>query len=305
MNSLNGLFRYLLVPLDGSRLAEAVLPATIRLAQASRASVTLLHVIERDAPSSIHGERHLCDPEEAWAYLDEIKVRLAAEGIQVDCHVHEVAEGNVARSIVEHSEELGNDLIMLSTHGRSGVRSLLVGSIAQQVLGTGSRPVFVVHPDSTTDPFTCRRIAVPLDMEKAHERSLPIALALAGSLRATLYLVTVVPRRTDLAGSQGTAGRFFPLATSAGLDITEEAAQRYLQEKADRLGASEHPDLGLRWHVLRGDPVASLVSFFEKENVDLAVMASHATRGWRAFWEGSVTPRVLTQWRRPVLLVRA
>ena len=59
------MFKHLLVPLDGSPLAEAALPAAAYLAQKLGASVTLLHVIEQDAPQEIHGERHLTDPDEA------------------------------------------------------------------------------------------------------------------------------------------------------------------------------------------------------------------------------------------------
>src|SRR5579864_3493459 len=120
----------LLVPLDGSRLAESVLPVVERLAAAGAIPV-LLHVLERGAPATVHGERHLCAADEATAYLDDVAARLQAGGGAVELHTHEAPEGDVAGSIVAHAEEERADLIVLCTHGGGGVRDLLVGSIAQ------------------------------------------------------------------------------------------------------------------------------------------------------------------------------
>src|SRR6185437_4258707 len=76
--------RRILVPLDGSRLAEAVLPAAASLAKALRACVLLLHVLERDPPRSVHGEPHLTSASEANEYLDGVASRLRRQGIEVE-----------------------------------------------------------------------------------------------------------------------------------------------------------------------------------------------------------------------------
>ncbi|WP_324716511.1 universal stress protein [Carboxydochorda subterranea] len=296
------LFNRLLVPLDGSRLAEAVLPVVETMARSLAASVTLLHVIEARAPVQVHGDRHLCDPAEAGAYLDGVMQRLAGKGLSVECHVHEAAEGDVARSIVQHAEELANDLVMLSTHGHGGMRGFLVGSIAQQVLVHGTHPVLVVHPDATPEPWRCERIAVPLDGGPHHEHSLPVACELATALGATLHLVTVVPRRSDLPMERAAAGRLLPRTVDARLDIEEQAAVHYLERLGARLCEQAAPP---KAQVRRGEPAAELVGAFRDARIDLVVMASHALKGWDAFWAGSVTPKILSQWRGPVLLVRA
>lgn len=333
--------RHLLVPLDGSRLAEAILPATRHLARRLQADVTLLHVIEEKTPSRVHGEMHLARPGEAQTYLERIQQGLRQQGIDVRSHVHEAAEGDVARSIVRHAEEFGNDLIMLSTHGSSGVRNLLIGSIAQQVLGTGTTPVFVIHPEAGASaragveagaggearaagtgpgvrPFRCQRLAIPLDMKPHHEESLPLACELAAACHASLSLVTVVPRRNDLSGSEGASGRLLPLTARAALEVREREACEYLQQVAARLQMTclqqansqqtsnrEFVPPATSWRVIRGEPASALVFFFADARIDLVVIASHALPAWQAFWEGSVTPRLLTQWRRPVLLVKA
>jgi hypothetical protein len=92
--------RRILAPLDGSRLAEAVLPSLIALATRFGAEVALLHVLEERPPATIHGEAHLADLQAAEGYLQRAASRLADAGVSVELHAHETREGSVAGSIV-------------------------------------------------------------------------------------------------------------------------------------------------------------------------------------------------------------
>lgn len=139
-------FRHILFPLDGSRLAESALTTAVWLARAMDAQVTLVHIIEKNAPSEIHRDRHLVTPEEADTYLQEISRRPTLSGLRVETHVHTAEVGDVARSIAEHSAELAPDLVAMCTHGRGGARRLLFGVIAQQVISLGKTPVLMVRP---------------------------------------------------------------------------------------------------------------------------------------------------------------
>src|SRR5205814_8513011 len=139
------LFERLLLPLDGSRLAEAALPAAERLALAFGSTVTLLHVVERGARPTVHGERHFTDRAAADAYLAELIAALAGRGVLASAHVHDVPEGDVAASVAAHAAEVNADLVVLCTHGRGGVRGFLWGGIAQQVLRRGTTPVLLVR----------------------------------------------------------------------------------------------------------------------------------------------------------------
>lgn len=138
------MFTRILVSLDGSALAEAVLPVVERLATAFGATLVLVHVPERGAPATVHGEPHLTDPAAAAAYLDGAAEQLRARGIAVETHVREAREGDVAASIADHGANEQADLIVLCTHGRGGLRGFLWGSIAQQVLQRGTTPVLLV-----------------------------------------------------------------------------------------------------------------------------------------------------------------
>ncbi len=297
------MIRHLLVPLDGSSLAEAVLPAAAALAERLGAQVTLLHVMERGAPATIHGERHLTEVGDAERYLVEVERRLALRDRAVGRHVHQPKEGDVARAIVQHAEELRVDLIVLSTHGRGGLRELVLGSIAQRVLQPGAAPILLIHPTGSAPlPFACRTIFVPLDGTAAHEPALDAAVELARPLRARLQLVIVVPTPATLTGGTAAAGVMLPLATNALLDLATEGATEYVRRQVERLRAS---GLEASAEVRRGEPAANLVEAAERAGADLITMASHGRVGLEAFWEGSVSAKVVARFGRPVLLVRA
>ncbi|HEY5117864.1 MAG TPA: universal stress protein, partial [Anaerolineales bacterium] len=170
--------RCLFLPLDGSDLAESALPAGLYFAQLFGASITLFHVIEKNAPDHVHTSRHLTNAGEAEIYLKNTIARYIPAGITVEQHVHSSAARDVARSIVEHAAELQPDLIILCAHGYGGARDWLIGNIAQQVISRGSTPVLLLHPHQPPQPgevFACRSILLPMDGVPEHERSAALA----------------------------------------------------------------------------------------------------------------------------------
>src|SRR5947209_19538732 len=104
---------HFLVPLDGSRLAESVLPVVEQVANRFHAQVTLLHIMEEHPPTVIHGEPHLHGIAQAQAYLEEAAIRLRSSALPVNIHVHQDKQDHVARSIVEHAQEMNADLIIM------------------------------------------------------------------------------------------------------------------------------------------------------------------------------------------------
>ena len=293
-----------LVPLDGSHLAEAVLPTVEHLASRFHAKVTLLHVMEQHAPATIHGERHLTGVAEARAYLEEVAARLRSTDILVETHVHEYREENVARSIAEHAQESQSDLVIMCTHGRSGLRGLLFGSIAQQALRRGTYSILLVLPreDGNAPIFDLRRILVPLDGTAAHEPALPVAMTLARAFDAEMHVVLVIPTLATLSGSQAVSGMLLPTTMRAVLDLAQQGALDYLEQAAIQCRAQGVP---VQSEVLRGDTVAVVLSFAEQLNVDLLVMASHGRAGLDALLAGSIAPRITGRVSCPLLLVRA
>ena len=296
------MFKHLLVPLDGSPLAEAALPIASCLADKLGALVTLVHVIERDAPEAIHGERHLTAADEAHAYLDEVARRSFPAGVQVESHVHSSEVADVARSIVEHQGELAPDLIIMSIHGHGGLRDIFLGNIAQQVVARGTTPVLLVHATDTSgvNPFRCPRLLVPLDGTSAHEQGLSVAMDLARSCGAEIHLLLVVPTRSTLPAEKGITGRLLPGATAAVLELAQQEAASYLQSHMARIQAQ---GLTVTAQIGRGDPTTVIVEVAGQSETDLIVFGTHGRSGMEAFWSGSVAPQVSQRSHLPVLLV--
>lgn len=296
------MFKHILVPLDGSRMAESALPAAAFLAERLHAHVTLMHVVERNAPSAVHGQAHLGSAQAAATYLDEVSRQAFPPGIRVECHVHTAEVDNVARSIVEHGEELGHDLVIMCSHGRGQALHLFLGSIAQKVIAADSRPVLITHPDSQGEPaaFSCRNILVPLDGDPEHAQALPVSKELARACTASLHLAMVVPRFANLSGDMTITGRMLPGTTSRMLDMARQDAEAYSRGLAEELRGQ---GLAASAYVLRGDPAQTIVKAASRAPIDLIVLATHGKTGMEAFWAGSVTNKICSQSTVPLLLV--
>lgn len=300
------MFTHLLVPLDGSGLAETVLPYVRTLAHVPNGNmrVTLLHLIERSAPSSVHGARHLTTVAEADAYLAAIADRLRADGIAVDTHV-DTNEGNdTAGRIVDHAAEMQADLVVLCAHGRSGLGRWLFGSIAQKVLAVGVAPVLMILPTAGSEPRppTLKNILLPLDGTQDAETALPLAEQLALATGGTMHLVLVVPTVGSLTGAMSSIARFSPKVTAELLDSAGDDAVVYLQSLATKLMAA---GITVETSIARDDPATAILTEAKRIHAGLIVMASHGRAGMGGAWAGSVSNKILARSLGPFLLIRA
>ncbi len=297
------MYKHLLVPLDGSSLAEVALPYAAYIAEQGQATVTLIHVIESNPPQTVHGVAHLTNAAAAQRYLDEVAARAFPAGIRIERHVHTSEVSEVARSIVEHAGEFKPDLIVMCTHGSSGLRDWLFGSIAQQVVSMGDTSVLLIPPTTNTvnPPFACHRILVPLDGDAAHEQSILVAVDFAKMCRSEVHLLMVVPTLDSLTGQRAAASRMLPSATAELLNMTEQQAVEYLHGQVTQAPPS---DITISTEVSRGDPAKTIVNTARETHTDLIVLCTHGKSGMDAFWQGSVAPKVSSQSDVPLLLVR-
>jgi nucleotide-binding universal stress UspA family protein len=297
------MFKRLLVPLDGSSLAETILPAASFLATRLKASVVLIHVIEPDAPSEVHGQRHLRTAIEAEGYLREIAATAFPPEIRVETHVHAETIESVTKSIAAHVTEFGSELILMCTHGKSGPRRLLFGSNAQQTASLGAVPVllFPVAVESPT-PFGLQKLLVPLDGQPEHEHSLPIAVDLARYSKASLHLVRVVHTFGDLSGPWVQSSRLLPGTTGRMLEMAVQEAQDYLDGLKNTIVGEQ---VTVTTDVLRGDPAEVVAEAAAVGGFDLIVVGTHGKIGAEAFWSGSVASKICLSCGTPVLLVPA
>jgi nucleotide-binding universal stress UspA family protein len=296
------MFAHIIVPLDGSRLAETALPIAVYLSTILGSQVALVHIVEENASPVIHGDRHLITPREAESYLENIRREFFAADARVSCHVHTHAAQNVADAILLHQSELNPDLIVMCTHGRGGVREFIFGSIAQQVVEAGQTPVLIIRPDTVS-----RQKAKPIhtlfaatDNDPQHWQGLQPAFQLAKKIKARLHILGVVPTMGALSGKHATLGRFMPATTYHVLEMAESELRSFFTEKTRNLNDA---DVGPTLQVARGDPLSLIIKTADSVDADVIILGTHGKAGTAAFWSGSIAARVVKQTLRPLLLI--
>ena len=291
----------ILVPLDGSRLAESILPPAFAVAARTGATVTLFHLIEHNPPETVHGERHLEDFGEAAAYLATVAARGETAGVSVEIHIHEKQARGVAESIAAHAVELHADLIAMATHGSGGLRGFLFGSIAQQALRQTTTPVLLVEPGEEERSFVGGTILVPVGGTPAEARgALPLAAELARAVGARLHLVQVVPTIGTVGQSGRGAATFSPSATAAMLELEGERASEALRELRGEIG----PGVAVTSEVRRGDVVEEIERAIVEHSAGLVVMGTHGRGGGlESIFTGSVAARLISRTEVPFVLL--
>jgi len=147
------MFSKILVPLDGSELAESALPSVIHLAKGGYAGELILLNVVEPPPSWLAENMDIFELKRmefnrAQEYIRGVQSRLASEGIDAKA---DVTEGRASQVIVEYATEKGVDLIVIATHGYTGMKKLMFGSVALRVLHDAHAPVLLIRPES------CRR----------------------------------------------------------------------------------------------------------------------------------------------------
>jgi nucleotide-binding universal stress UspA family protein len=296
------MLRILVVPLDGSALAERALPYAVRLARARGGRLVLVRVALAPPPTGFDWERQqLAEVEEARRYLSGVAEKLSTLGLPIETVT---PYGRAAVQILETVEELEADGVVMATHGRTGLAHLTHGSVAEGVLAKSAVPVLLIQarpgeaPAPPFDPATAR-LLVALDGSTFAEAAVPAAIDVLGP-SGELVLVRVVPP-PDHVERDG-YGRVL-----AYLDQQEEAATR---EARDYLGgvarqiAQDYPRIPMSVDVRVGEPARGIAVAVVDRSAELVVMATHGRTGLSRAVLGSVAGAVLRTGSMPVLLVR-
>ncbi len=298
----NPVIKQLLVPLDGSLLAESVLSYTAKIAEKINVSVTLIHIIEKDAPETVHGQRHLTNPGQAEEYLNSIASSDIFKNIRVNIHVHETRVEDIPRSISEHSKELHQDLVVMCTHGSGGLHNMLFGSIAQKVISLGITPVLLINPDGGRLKPECNfdTFLIPLDGNPDHEQALTYASAFARMCGARIHLLMAIPLFGSMSGELTPINRLLPGTTSRMMDMIVPDAEEYLNRQKLKL---EESGLKVTASASRNNPARAISETARKIKADVIILATHGKKGAEALFDGSVTPKISKTSKIPLLLV--
>lgn len=307
----------IIVPLDGSKLSAQALPAARLMANATHAPVTLVRSF---APppgwhaDADHGRFSAAmaagEYDRVLADLARVKRRMKHWGVEPPIFF-EAHEGPAHETIIDMANHDPQAMIVMSTHGRSGISRMLTGSVTARVVRAVSNPTLIVRCNKTDCPVVPRHIdniLVPLDGSSFSENALPYAgeLAAAFGARVTLFRATpgVEHFRTHTEWSFTHVGPEFgngdPIKLSANL---AEASNEYLRRKANALQA-RFPifDVTIR-HSLKDAPSAILSLVDQLDNV-LVVMATHGRRAMGRALFGSVADRIVRHSGSPTLLIR-
>jgi nucleotide-binding universal stress UspA family protein len=288
-----------LVPLDGSELAEQGLRFAVLVARAARAKLRLALVHEAATLQSravVHAEVGLRRAERA--YLNRVVERLTREGLPRVTSV--VLSGHAAEELTRYAAERDPDLVVLATHGRGGLERAWLGSVADHLVRNLTVPVVAVHarePAAPAEPVT--RILVALDGSKAAEAVLEPASELARLFDAELLVrrvVMPVPLPAD---------PLLPVTVAYDTELTaglEAEAGRYVDERVKQLGAEGLRASGM---VLAGPAIArTLIEAADEERVGLIALTTRARGGLRRLGLGSVADKVMRGAPCPVMLTR-
>jgi nucleotide-binding universal stress UspA family protein len=296
------MFKKILVPLDGSQLAEAALPAAVYIAEKMGATITLVHVIEKDAPHDIHGQSHLADPVAAEAYLKRMATERFPMNLSVKWHVHTARVTDVARGIVEHENELMPDLIVMCTHGRGGMRDILFGNMAQQVINLGVTPVLIINPVGGwhLDAGESATILLPLDYDQKHPHGLQLAAEFSRCCNALLHLLMVIPTRATLKTEAAATGKLLPGSTSLMLNMAAEDAAEYVKQQVAIL---LQQNIHVTATIEHGEPAKLIQKTADRIHAGLIILGTHGKGGLQAFWSESVATKISNKSTLPLLLV--
>jgi nucleotide-binding universal stress UspA family protein len=286
-------FRRILVPLDGSELAERALPFARSLAHLVGGNLILARVADGRRPFGDPVGAQIKAAAEAEAYLERL-----ADGQRAG-YVAErsLPYGDPATEIAKLAGERSADLIVMSTHGRSGLGRALLGSVADTLVRRTALPLLLVRAGLPLDRWEhgLRRILVPLDGSELAEAALPRVAALAQASGARVTLLQVVGPPTPELQPYEVA------VLPEDDEALAEQARRYLAGAAARL--SER-GVGVESEVAFGWPAERIGAAAAEHHADLIAMSTHGRGGLDRLIVGSVADRVLRRAEVPVLLVR-
>jgi nucleotide-binding universal stress UspA family protein len=280
---------HILVPLDGSALAECVLPHVLAIAPSVHARVTLLQVLE---PPHIKDGEQAIDPlewhlkkREAEIYLDGIARRLQDADLKVETCI---LEGVPADCVIDFAHTHNVKLIILSTHGRSGLSGWNVSSVVQKIILRSFKSTLLVraYRTATTDlaAIHYKRLFVGLDCSARAEYILPVAVNLAQSHKAELILGMVI-RKPEMLNR-------FPLSDEDAQQVShfveriQHTASHYFEGLQKQLSLQE---VVARIKLTASDHVtAALHDMVEQQDADLVMLVAHGHSGEGRWPYGSI-----------------
>jgi nucleotide-binding universal stress UspA family protein len=308
----------MLVPLDGSRLAEEVFPYARELAGRLDLDLFFLHVCGPGETELLPMRRFYVEKmaEMVMSQTHEIQRTTGMPaGKKTIEAAGTVVTGYPAEEILKYAEDHHIDMILMSTHGHSGVRRWALGSVAYKVLHASKVPVWLVHSGTpgeiVYDKWPKRTILVPLDGSRLAEAALSHAEALVrqrGTQAVEILLLSVYEPVTNSAAIfYLTPGDYAPGTPYKWEDYVKEetakakeACEKYLLKVADRLKSA---GIRVRTGAIQGNAVDEIVKYANENPFQVIVMSSHGRSGLSHLAFGSVAEKILLEVNIPIFMI--
>ncbi len=307
------MYKRIVVPLDGSELAERALPYAEELAGKLGSEVIILNV-RRPSEDPDHPEHRAYLSKMVATTEQDIKKSPSlppGEKVKVDLAIIGVSSGlltHPAEEILDYAETNNVSLIVMATHGRTGVKRWALGSTAEKVARVSKCPILLVRAH-TDLPQSVRldKILVPLDGSINSEIVLPHIENIAPQLRARIYLLKIVEPTYhiypiyDEAAYYGGTGMVEMPYTEEEMKPIKAAAEEYIESVSRKLTAE---GIKTSHKVKVGSAAEEIIKAEEEMGVDMVAMSTHGHSGFGRWDHGSVADRVLYGGNKPLLLVR-
>ena len=286
------MYNKILVPLDGSKQAEAVLPYTKFLASGLQLPVELLHVNDPEtAAPAIH-------PSRGADYLKQV-ASACLGSLSLECCVK---NGAAAEIILDTACADSGTLLAMATHGQSGGQRWVLGRVAQKMLQASKNPLILIRPndESLTPGEAClSRLIVPLDGSRLAEQIFPHIVYLGTKLRLPAVLIRTYALPT---ASYFFAAHVSPPEMAALAEKMKQEIGDYLQTKVKELCAQGLAKVSTV--LVEGSGPAEIIDLARKTSGNMVAMSTHGRSGMGRWVLGSVTDRVVSNCGAPVLVIR-
>ncbi len=218
----------------------------------------------------------------------------AETGAFVDAAETAVRSGTPREEILDYAADHDADLLAMGTHGRTGIRRYVIGSVTEHILRRAAAPVLTARADEKTNDGEITRVLVPTDGSDAASAAVDHAVAVAEACGAAVRVLSVVDTRALAAQSE--------LAPSETvIESLEERSEHAVNEVAERC---EETGLSVETAVARGPPSRAICEDAAESNADLVVMGTRGRSGLDRVLLGSVTERTIRHAPIPVVAVR-
>lgn len=295
------MYETVVVPLDGSELSEVALPYAEELAGRLGSAIKLVYVSDSMDSQYQHMRQFYLDK-----VADNIKHEAAKHipaGEKREAKVTAtVLIGNPAEEIVGYADKEGAGLIVMATHGRSGLGRWALGSVADKVVRSASQPVALIRAKEARPDIRQRgvltRILIPLDGSKESESALLCIAEFMAKLKVDVVLLQVLATGYQTLTAEGYEYVVFPENQIAS---DRAYAKAYLEKAARTLA---RPGLTIKTDVKLGNSADEIVTYAAEMNADMIAMATHGRSGIGRWVLGSVAEKVVRSGTVPTLLVR-